>query len=448
MSRLLILLVAHLLALSTAHSAPMRIATFEVDATPPLGSPLAYDPMTGRDVPLSCKGIIIQGDSKPIVLCAVDWIGIGSTGQTEFKEALAKAAGTIPERVAVHTLHQHDAPRCNFAADALLKPHGLSGSAFNVEHARRVIKDAASAVTKAEFKSVTHVGHGEAAVREVASNRRILGDDGKVRTMRWTACRDPKLRALPVGTIDPMLKTVSFWLKDECLAVLSYYACHPQSYYRTGAPSPDFPGLARNARQKDSGIPHIHFTGAGGNVGAGKYNDGSKGNRQVLADKMSTAMKEALESTTKLGVNSGYVHWKTLPVNLPPSEAIDEAALRKTIADMKSPAATRFAAAKELDWYLRCKAGVPVNLSALKIGKTRVLHMPGELLVEYQLWAQEMRPELFTAMAAYGDYSMGYIATKEAYKEGGYEASARASKVAPEVEDVLRKALEEMVSWK
>jgi len=34
----------------------------------------------------------------------------------------------------------------------------------------------------------------------VASNRRILGPDGKVQYTRWTATRDPKIQALPVGS--------------------------------------------------------------------------------------------------------------------------------------------------------------------------------------------------------------------------------------------------------
>jgi len=431
---------------SFAANQPMRIATFSVDATPPLGSPLAYDPMIATGTPLSCKGIVIYGDRKPVILCAVDWIGIGSSGQIAFKEAFAEAVGTDPERVTVHTLHQHDAPRCNFAADDLLKEQGLTGMAFNVAHARKVIRDAAAAAKAAPQEAITHVGHGTAEVKEIASNRRIMGPDGKVRATRWTACRSPELRALPVGTIDPELSTVSFWFEDECRAVLSYYACHPQSYYRTGAPSPDFPGLARNQREEESGIPHIHFNGAGGNIGAGKWNDGSKENRPVLVNKLATAMKESLNNTKKQGVNSGFLHWHVEPVLMPPSTAIDEAALRETISNIKATPAVRYAAAKELDWYLRCQRKEPVNLTCLQIGSNRVLHMPGELLVEYQLWAKEQKPNLSIAMAAYGDYSMGYIAPSKAYDEGGYEASARASKVAPEVEGVLKEAMKKLLS--
>ena len=45
----------------------------------------------------------------------------------------------------------------------------------------------------------------------MASNRRILGPDGKVKYVRYTACKDPEIRDMPVGTIDPMLKMISFW---------------------------------------------------------------------------------------------------------------------------------------------------------------------------------------------------------------------------------------------
>ena len=115
--------------------------------------------------------------------------------------------------------------------------------------------------------------------------------------MRYTATKDPKIRAFPAGTIDPELKMISFWNGDKPVAVLTYYATHPQSYYRTGLANPDFPGLARNARQTETGVPHIHFNGAGGNLGAGKCNDGSHENRQVLADRVAAAMKLAWEDT-------------------------------------------------------------------------------------------------------------------------------------------------------
>ena len=40
---------------------------------------------------------------------------------------MAGAAGTTPARVALHTLHQHDAPDCDFSAEKILKDAGYNG---------------------------------------------------------------------------------------------------------------------------------------------------------------------------------------------------------------------------------------------------------------------------------------------------------------------------------
>ena len=66
----------------------------------------------------------------------------------------------------------------------------------------------------------------------------------------------------------------------------------------------------------------------------------------------------------------------------------------------------------------RCRAGDTIDVGCLRLEQARVLHMPGELFVEYQLAAQKMRPDLFVAMAAYGDYAPGYIGTEVAYSAG------------------------------
>ena len=174
---------------------PLKVGVFAVDASPPVGSPLAYDPTKEVVLPLSCRGVVLIGREEPIVLCAVDWIGIGNDGQAEFRRALAEAAGTDPGRVAVHTLHQHDAPACDFSTARLMAEHGVDpGAVLDVPFARGVIARAAAAVRRAaaDARPVTHLGLGQAEVEKVASNRRILGPDGKVQYVRYTACKDPR----------------------------------------------------------------------------------------------------------------------------------------------------------------------------------------------------------------------------------------------------------------
>ena len=74
--------------------------------------------------------------------------------------------------------------------------------------------------------------------------------------------------------------------------------------------------------------------------------------------------------------------------------------------------------------------------------------MPGELFVEYQLTAKAQRPDLFVAMAAYGDYAPGYIGTALAYEQGGYETSPASSNVAPQTEVVLLEAIGKLLNQK
>lgn len=427
----------------------LRLATFDVDATPPIGSYLAYNPVINIwDLGLRARGIIIMGAGKPVVLCSIDWIGISNESQDEFKRVLADAAGTLPWRVAVHTIHQHDAPVCDFGAEKLLRESGIYPLTFESTFTRKVMHRLEDAVRVAvsQSKPVTHIGLGEAPVYMVASNRRIYGPDKRVRATRYTTCADSALRAEPEGIIDPMVSLVSFWNANEPLAVLSYYACHPQSYYLTGVPNPDFPGLARFYRQLE--VPqalHIHFNGAGGNLGAGKYNDGSHENRGILAQRLADGMKRAWESSKKESITADDVSWIVEPVALPPAKYPEN---RMTEIKEKADNAIFLTnSISKMVFYNRSKEGKKIDIGCLNLGRARILHMPGELFVEYQLAAKAMRPDLFVTMAAYGDYAPEYICTDAAYSEGGYEAS-EASGVTAGSERIIMKAISKLLKSK
>lgn len=433
---------------ATTTGARLQISTFDIDVTPPVGTPLAYDPEINKwDLGLRAKGVVLLGSGLPIVMCVIDWIGIGNEGMDAFKNALAGAAGTTSNRVEVHVLHQHDAPRFDLGAEQILleagtDPFGLNPLSYEGSFGRETIRNLTVAVRNSlkHTQPVTHLGLGKAEVFRVASNRNIYNKDGKVRATRYSSSPDSSLRAEPEGVIDPILSLVSFWNGDKPLAVMSYYATHPQSYYRTGVANPDFPGVARFFRQL--AVPdalHIHFNGAGGNVAAGKYNDGSHGNRLKLAERLADGMKRAWEATSRQPLLASEVHWITKPIALPPSKHLY--ALEKEVQKDKSILVKNTGNADKLSYLSRYESGKKIDVSCLKMKNARVLYMPGELFIEYQLAAKSERPDLFVAMAAYGDYGPGYIGTVQAYEKGGYEVSESSSYVAPEAEQVLMKAI-------
>ncbi len=431
---------------------PLRIATFRADVTPPIGSPLCCDggvkPAAKIVDPLSARGVILFLSPKPVVLAAVDWTGISNEGWDEWRAELAKAAGTDADHVTVNTLHQHDAPEYDPAADRLLESVGLGGRLYNRAFARLALERTAAAVRAAARNPVpvTHLGLGQAKVEKVASSRRVLGPDGKVKYSRMSSSTNPEARAAPEGVVDPYVRAVSFWRGTQPLAVITYYATHPQSYYGEGGVSADFVGMARALREKDQpGVAFIHFNGAGGNVAAGKYNDGSPEVRPVLARRLAAGMKAAFDSTVRTPIHAGDAGWRVLPVLLPPSKSLeDQDRLRKLMADESQKQRLRLRTSHDLNWVLRYQAKHRIPLFLLTLGPAAVLYMPGELFVEYQLAAQQMRPGRFVAMAAYGDYGPGYVGTRISYTQGGYETGP-VSRTDPGVEDVLMGAMRRLL---
>jgi hypothetical protein len=449
--RLILLSLVGAVITASSAAVELRVGSFKVDATPPVGSPLCFalvPPSTGTNDPLSARGVVLQAAGElPIVLVAVDWVGIGNTGHDEWRATIATACGTTVERVAVHTLHQHDAPGCDFLAEEVAATAGLGGELFDVEVARDVIARSAAAAREALASSepATHVGVGAGRVEQVASNRRILGADGKVEFQRMSSCTNPSVREMPEGTIDPLARVVSFWRDDKLLVALTYYTTHPQSYYRTGKTSADFVGLARDAREAAlGGTRHVHFNGASGNIAAGKYNDGSHEMRPILAERLAAGLETAWNATEKSPLADAEFNWTTQAVALSPNERLGREQLQSTLHDATATKVDRLQAARSLAFLSRCDAGHEISLARLRIGPVDMLHVPGELFVEYQLAAQQLAPHRVICTAAYGDYGPGYIGLNESYAQGGYETDV-GSRVSPRAEAILMRAIGELV---
>ncbi len=444
------LLIALLCLAASLRGADLQIATFQVDATPPLGSSLCnggVKPAKEIVTPLTARGAVLLGAGQPIVLCAFDWVGIANESHDEFRAALAEAANTAVDRVTVHTLHQHDAPGSDLATERLLSEHGMAGVFSNPEFDREVMKRLAAGVKEslAKAQKFTHIGLGAGKVEGVASNRRILGADGRVALMRLSSSKSAEAQAAPEGTIDPLVRLISFWDGEKPVAVLTYYATHPQSYYGQGLVNWDFVGMAREMREKElPGIACIHFDGAGGNVAAGKYNDGGIDKRPLLAQRLAEGMKQAWETQKKHEVTLDDLEWNVVPVTMPVRDTLVEAELIAKVKDVAQKQAERARAARDLIFLRRTRGGHQIPLSCLHLGPARILHMPGELFVEYQIAAQQMRAGEFVAMAAYGDYGPGYIGTEIAYGQGGYETGI-VSRVGPQVEKVLMDGMRKLL---
>ena len=425
-----------------------HLATFSADVTPPIGHPLCGGwIMEARavDDPLFAHGIVLLGMGEPIVLCAVDWCGIRNDAHLAWRQALAKATHTVPANVAVQTVHPHNAPFADTEAEKLIQKTAKPNTSLDLKFFERVLDKVAESARTALAKTtpITHYGTGRAKVEKVASNRRIIGPDGKSKATRYSATKDPKIRDEPEGTIDPWLRTLSFWNGDKPTAALSYYATHPMSYYGDGRVTSDFCGLAREKRREETKVFQVYFNGCAGNITAGKYNDGAKENRPVLRDRIRDGMAAAWKATERHAL-SGW-QWRVEPVTMPPRKeaSFGEEESKKALENADEKPAKRNNGAYQLAWLKRRDR--PIDFVCLDLGKARVLHLPGEPFIEYQLKAQELRPEEFVCVAGYGDDGPGYIPTNRAFLEGGYEPTVA---LAAPSEELMIKTIAKLIKAK
>lgn len=429
----------HIAAFVLIAAADLRVAPFQADATPDMGEPLIWvTPTTKVLDPLYAKGVIVEAKGRRYVMCAMDWCGVSGRTHRMLREALAKGARTRVEYVTLHTVHQHSAPYIDGDGYAILskllpKPPLIMSNAYLDKLAGALTSAASAAV----FRDIDRIGLGEARVERVASARR-LKVDGKL-IIRFSADgKDPRKAALPEEPIDPMLRTLTFASQGKAVARLHYYATHPQTFCCDGRVSGDMLNAAREAFQKeDGGAMQINFDGAGGNVTVGKYNDGSEAARQGLAERLKAGMVAAAAATRWFPA-TGAVTWREEKVRLPHRPDLDNH--REILAHPdKRTAIELYRAAIAVAFAERKN---PITLTSLQFGSdVRILHMPGEPLLEFQNFARGIAPNVL--VAGYGDLQTGYLCPDVAYQEGGYEPSA--SNAGPGTEGILKSAIQKLL---
>ena len=142
--------------------ADLHLARFDLDATPPLGHSLCggwITPVVGVDDPLRLRGVVLEGAGLPIVLATIDWTGVCNDTFRQLAERIAAAAHTTPDRVQIHSVHQHNAPFACASANALLRKSDSKVLIYDEKYFEDLLKRASETVRESLARSlpITHV---------------------------------------------------------------------------------------------------------------------------------------------------------------------------------------------------------------------------------------------------------------------------------------------------
>lgn len=424
----------------------LKISPFQLDITPPIGAPLAYCPNDEIGAPIYIRGLILDDGPSRAVILACDVIYIWGHTWLEWRKVVAGAAGAGEDRVFLHSVHQHDSVRLTPEWNPFTAPFGRETvdetyCRDTLERLRRRVADA----SRNGWTTVAKVMTAEKRMRGLASNRRMIGEDGTSFATRFSRCEDPALRAMPVGLIDPLLRTVAF-VDDsgQVAAALHFYASHPMSAYLRSKVGPDVPGAALDhvAKTHGSGAFHLYLTGCAGDVAFGKYNTGDPDAAAgVLGRRLGEGMLANLRDLEEAA--PGGITCSKAEFDYPLDPTLTEDNLLPRVQSGKDGKPDLRAISRLLILRNR-EAWSRVAIYGLSLGPdVHLLSLPGEICVEYQLYAQSLVPERFLACAAYGNGTIHYVPTARMFHEGGYEPSA--SVTTPEVERRLKRAIRELL---
>lgn len=221
-----------------------------------------------------------------------------------------------------------------------------------------------------------------------------------------------------------MLRTVAF--KDasgKIAGSMSFYATHPQVSNGRNIYSADAPGEALDILEGHLGDGlHSFFTGAGGNVTAGKYSSATdlEGNLlrfgKILAD--------------GIALNLGTMQWEDVKefqwhsTDFPfPAQQMDQDEILGQINNERASHDERLRKAVLLTCFEYGKNS-SYHLSLLRMGSVAMLFLPGEPFVEYQLYAQSLIPDQFLAVAGNCSDNFLYLPLAKHFEEGGYEVGS------------------------
>jgi len=414
----------------------LKIVTFKVDVTPPIGAPLAYVPNDKVETPIYISGLVLDDGKTRAVWVSCDYLYICGESYDTWTETIAKSAEAPPENVFHNSVHQHDSI---FFAPDYNPQAGEDGPVFvEPEYCEKSLKDVSEAIAKAvsgPWQSVGKLLTAETRLGGLAANRRLVDENGQFAYTRYSGKNPPALQEWPVGKIDPILRTICFEnTAGQKIVALHFYATHPMAAYQRRMVSTDVPGRAlRHVVENDDSVAlNIYFSGCGGDITFGKYNlTGDLDSIERLGKRLGEGMLQNLRQVQQQPLGPLVV--KRVAFEVP-----FQSSLKPHTAYEGAHASERRYQLKTLDRWRQS------TVARLSLGP-RVHFLSfgtGEVFVDYQLYAQSLIPEHFLATAGYGNGVYWYIPTRAAFAEnGGYETSEGACIVTPEIEDSLREAL-------
>ena len=430
----------------------------KVDVTPPLGSPLSgYSRERISDGildPIELVALAVNDGENTVLIITADFLGMWETWATEIRDLINQETGVPAEHVYIQCLHPHTSVRIGWNPNVrkeMISNRFVDDAYYNILYRKfvDVSKMAIDNLSEAEM-SVAE----QETEEKIAFIRRFRMKDGTTKTNPQP--NDMEQVVGPIGEADNNVRLIRFKREGDKDIALVNFSTHPDVIGKTKF-SADWPGFVRRMTETD--IPNTHcimVNGAEGDSNHINRIDNPPGRKQFgyaysahMGRVVTNAVMEMWDNTTKKKAVkvSGQIRMAYVPTNTSLMDEVEKYRQLKdecragtyTPADMEEYADI-FRASELYTQPLFQK----VPLTVIGIGDVALVGYGGEPFVQYAADVRKEHPELFVIATCNTNGEAGYLPTKEAFAEGGYES--KSSNFTPELSDILQQNVNEMLA--
>jgi neutral ceramidase len=408
---------------------PLQAGSAQVVITPPLGISMAgyYHDRRANDIrdDLHAKALVLSLNATTVALVVCDLIGLERALASRARQQITERTGIPASHVLICCTHTHTGP---VLADRPLA--GMVTDQAYVEVLTAKIADAVQLAYQRRQAVSLYVGSGH--VEGIAFNRRYWMQDGTLRTN--PPFQSPDI-VRPAGPVDPELGILFAQdRQSNPLAMVNTYALHADEVGGT-AICADYQGVESRLLQHVLGDAPVVLCPNGTCGDINHFDVSRPADRQkgyVAAERSGRALAgEAIKQLTDLKpARPEYLRagCRMLQVDLrlpsPDEVAWAEKVARDELHGFDRQGLDVVRAHRILRMQAMGASQLAVEISAIALGEVAFVGFPGEVFVELGLSVKRASPFPYTFPVELCNDAVGYIPTRAAYDEGGYEATS------------------------
>ncbi len=380
-----------------------------VDLTGYAGRPTGC---TGVHDDLYAKALVLSDGKTSAAIISLDLLSLNCEQVARVRGNASARSGIPAGNILIGSSHTHSGP-----ATQRIRACGSPDEAYLEELLGRIadlVVEAAADLRRAGF------GFGSTRT-DIAINRRYRAPNGAV-----------QLGENVGGVTDP---EVGVWRianeTGEPLAIVFNHACHAVVMGGDNLlVSADWPGAAARYLERETGAMALFLQGCCGNINPrerGTFDAVERVGEASAGSVLSALQSVPAASDIAITVAAEVVH---LPLQAPDLDAIrgELAEAERRFEDKGNEVSV--AETQLLQGYRDlveaiaaagddCPTSVPFEVQRVSVGDSHIVALPGEVFVEISLAIKALRPQVF--VAGYANGNIGYVPTRSAFEEGGYE---------------------------